>query len=293
MEVASKEDIFSLHIIKEIFARPKCGDYLEDKSLVTFLSMKLAELVSINPNYHLSQGWGPAFFTKLHSEVLIVKMTMEWEEMKDEHVGLLSHIKHIKLLLNKNIKFIDKLISSEKLSKIYTTNDGLALPTPDDRQLSTDYLEVQAIPYDRQPSTNYLEVQARPYQKGNTLRWQSSSQQHRGKRCLVCGQRHYSLIQCPRLTEYIPMGSVKTNKAICYICLGTVAQDGCDHNGHKDYLKTFCEVGGCSALLCRHCTKHKKIHAWFIEHHKAKAGFKNWEYIEQGLTPKVTLARTS
>ena len=266
-----------MNIIDEVLARPKCRDYLGDKMFLTFLSMKLAELVSINPNYHLSQGWGPAFFTRLHSEVLIVKMTMEWEEMKDEHVGLLSHIKPIKLLLNKNIKFIDKLISSEKLSKIYTTNDGLALPAS----------------YDRQPSTNYLEVKAGPYHKGYALRWQSSSQQHRGKRCLVCGKRHYSLIQCPRLTEYIPIGPVKTNKAICYICLGTVAQDGCDHSGHKNYLRTFCEVGRCSILLCGHCPHHKQIHAWFIEYHKPKAGFKNWEYIEQSLTPKVTLARTS
>ena len=55
MELASKEDIFSLNIIDEVLARPKCKDYLEDKMFLTFLSMKLAELISVNPGYHLSQ----------------------------------------------------------------------------------------------------------------------------------------------------------------------------------------------------------------------------------------------
>ena len=185
------------------------------------------------------------------------------------------------------------------MSKMYTTNNGIALSTPDDRQISdTECIENRGISADQAvycgQSSIPLDVsnsqQCQELPQGSQNSWKASSEQHKGKQCLVCGKkRHYNLIQCPNLKEYIPIGSFKTNKAICTTCLGTVIYDGksCDHNGHKNYLKTFCELGGCSFLVCKHCPRHKLGHEWFMNHHQPKAGFKNYVQMERDLTPEV------
>ena len=61
--LASSEDVYIENIIADIHSRPKCLDYSEDKQFLTFLSMKIAELIEIFPDYHMSPGQCCAFIS--------------------------------------------------------------------------------------------------------------------------------------------------------------------------------------------------------------------------------------
>ena len=280
--------------------------------------MKIAQLSRDFPDHHLRPDQCLAFFTKLHNDILLTDNAKEFESIKEKaHAkgGLLSYTNPMLDMINKNISMINKIIAAKLygsirgtqlneigLSKTYTTNNSMTFPTPGDRKVpDTDCLDnrltlaAPAVHYGQSSVPGSLSVngqQCQELSQGSQNNWQASSQQHRGKKCLVCmRKRHYNLIQCPNLREYIPMGSnVKTtHKAICSTCLGTVFQDGanCNHAGQKNYLKTFCDIGRCSYLLCRHCTKHHQGHRWFMDHHDPKAGFKNYVQIVRDLTQDV------
>ena len=104
--LTSSEDVYIENIIADIHERPKCRDYSEDKEFLTFLSMKIAELIEIQPDYHMSPGQCCAFVSKLHNDTMIIDITKEFEYLKrraGDEGGFMSYVNPLQEVITKNI----------------------------------------------------------------------------------------------------------------------------------------------------------------------------------------------
>ena len=54
--LTSSEDLYIEKILADIYARPHCNDFIEDKAFLLYLSTMVNQLVEIQPNYHIRSG---------------------------------------------------------------------------------------------------------------------------------------------------------------------------------------------------------------------------------------------
>ena len=66
MVLVSSEDVYVQKLEAEIRAHPKCRNLTEDKEYLNFLSMKVAQLLDIQPNYVVTSAQCTGFFSKIH-----------------------------------------------------------------------------------------------------------------------------------------------------------------------------------------------------------------------------------
>ena len=77
--------------------------------------MKIAEMIEIFPDYHMSPGQCVAFISKLSNDAIIIDITKEFDDIKkraNDSGGVLSYVDPMLQVITKSMRMIDKLISS-------------------------------------------------------------------------------------------------------------------------------------------------------------------------------------
>ena len=63
--LVSSEDVYVQKLEAEIRAYQRCRNLTEDKDYLNFLSMKVAQLIEIEPNYVVTSAQCTGFFSKI------------------------------------------------------------------------------------------------------------------------------------------------------------------------------------------------------------------------------------
>ena len=109
--LSSPEDVYIEKIVSEIYGRPQCTNYQEDKQFLLFLSQKVHKLVEIQPHYVISPGQACAFLSKLHNDAMTLNISHEFENKKRDFNDLEGHLSYVDTLqevIVNNLRIIDK-----------------------------------------------------------------------------------------------------------------------------------------------------------------------------------------
>ena len=63
--LVSSEDVYVQKLESDIRAHPRCKNLTEDKEYLNFLSMKVTQLIDIQPNYVVTSAQCTRFFSKI------------------------------------------------------------------------------------------------------------------------------------------------------------------------------------------------------------------------------------
>ena len=111
MVLVSSEDVYVQKLEAEIRAHPKCRNLTEDKEYLNFLSMKVTQLLDIQPNYVVTSAQCTGFFSKIHCSTQVMNLNTELENRKREAndvEGLMNYERSLQEMIVHQIKLIDK-----------------------------------------------------------------------------------------------------------------------------------------------------------------------------------------
>ena len=117
-----------------------------------------------------------------------------------------------------------------------------------------------------------------------------------GIKCLICKGKHFNLVQCKLLRNFIPYeGAVtKLPECVCLRCLSTTHSDGtrCTHVSLRpDWKQMICKVSDVHYIICRSCPEHKILQGyWRSRHDPAVDGLKGYDKIKQWFSDAVVHA---
>ena len=132
----------------------------------------------------------------------------------------------------------------------------------------------------------------------HTLDWEFISEvwSTLGIKCLICKGKHFNLVQCKQLRNFIPYeGAVtKLPECVCLRCLSTPHSDGtrCTHVSLRpDWKQMICKVSDVHYIICRSCPEHKILQGyWRSRHDPAVDGLKGYDRIKQWFSDAVVHA---
>jgi len=105
--------------------------------------------IEIFPDYHMSPGQCCAFISKLSNDAMIIDITKEFDDIKrraGDNGGLMSYVDPMLQVITKNMRMVDKLISSHMydsrinqlgLGPRQSTNINMTYSVPPDQGRTT------------------------------------------------------------------------------------------------------------------------------------------------------------
>lgn len=151
MVLVSSEDVYVQKIEAEIRAYPKCRNLTEDKAYHIFLSMKVTQLLDIQPQYSVTsaQCTDFFFFSKIHCSTHSMNLNTQLEmrkRMANDVEGMMNSERPLQEMIVQQVKLIDKTLSGELTgtnimpneTHIQTLSRYNSLPTTQANPLSSD-----------------------------------------------------------------------------------------------------------------------------------------------------------
>ena len=112
--LVSTEDVYVQKLEVQTRAHQRCRKLTEDKDYLNFLSMKVTQLIDIQPSYGVTSAKCTEFFSKISCSTQIMNLNTELQRrMKeaDDAEGLMNYERPLQEIIIQQIKIIDKTLS--------------------------------------------------------------------------------------------------------------------------------------------------------------------------------------